>query len=183
MTTLPAVPTPAEIAVVSAEDLLARGRQKRLRIATAESCTGGLIAGAITEIPGSSDIFDRGFVTYSNAAKRQMLGVTAESLAAHGAVSEPVGREMAEGALNRSEAEIAVSVTGIAGPGGSETKPEGRVCFGLARRGHSTVTKTVEFGPLGRTAVRQCTVNHALALLLGAMEDAPPSRDRRALPG
>ncbi|WP_116131756.1 CinA family protein [Tropicimonas sp. IMCC34043] len=170
-----------EIAVVSAEQLLAVGRQKRLTVATAESCTGGLIAGAITEIAGSSDIFDRGFVTYSNAAKQQMLGVTRASLEAFGAVSEPVAREMAEGALARSDADIAVSVTGIAGPGGSENKPEGRVCFGLARRGHVTVTKTVEFGARGRVAVRQFTVNHALDLLLGAMQDAPPPRDRLPL--
>ncbi len=106
-----------------------------LRIATAESCTGGMVAAALTDVAGSSDVFDRGFVTYSNAAKIEMLGVRAETLAAHGAVSEAVAREMAEGALAQSAAELAVSITGIAGPGGSEFKPEGRVCFGLAQAG------------------------------------------------
>ncbi|MFD0979896.1 CinA family protein [Tropicimonas aquimaris] len=167
---------------MSAETLLARARARGLVVATAESCTGGLIAGAITEIPGSSDIFDRGFVTYSNAAKRQLLGVSEQSLDTFGAVSEAVAREMAAGALIRSEADLAVSVTGIAGPGGSEQKPEGRVCFGLARKGHATVAKTVDFGALGRTAVRQYTVNHALELLIGALEDAPLPPERIAPP-
>ncbi|WP_425427915.1 CinA family protein [Aliiruegeria haliotis] len=164
-----------------AETLLEKARTKRHLVATAESCTGGLIAGAITEIPGSSDIFDRGFVTYSNAAKREMLGVSADTLEAHGAVSEQVAQEMAEGALAASVADIAVSVTGIAGPGGSEHKPEGRVCFGLARREHITVTKTIDFGAPGRVAVRQFTVNHALELLIGGLDDAPPPRDRPLL--
>ncbi len=149
--------------------LLEAARARGLRIATAESCTGGLIAGAITDIPGSSDIFDRGFVTYSNAAKREMLGVSAATLDAHGAVSEAVAAEMAAGALAHSHADIAVSVTGIAGPGGSEFKPEGRVCFGLARRGAPTHTETIDFGPRGRAAVRRASVEHALALLLGAL--------------
>ncbi len=172
----------AELAVLHAETLLATARAEGKRIATAESCTGGLIAGAITEIAGSSDIFDRGFVTYSNAAKIQMLGVREQTLAVHGAVSEEVARQMADGALVRSDADLAVSVTGIAGPGGSEFKPEGRVCFGLARLGHLTVTKTVEFGPLGRVAVRQCTVNHALEMLIGGLKRLPPPRDRAMLP-
>lgn len=154
-----------------AEELLDLARRRRAMIATAESCTGGLIAGAITDVPGSSDIFDRGFVTYSNAAKRQMLGVREETLAAHGAVSEEVAREMAEGALRQSEADLAVSVTGIAGPGGSEHKPEGRVCFGLAREGMPTRTETVDFGPLGRSRVRAATVDHALGLLIAALRD------------
>ncbi|MFV0361265.1 CinA family protein [Tropicimonas sp.] len=176
---LPADPRPdAEIAVVSAETLLDKARARGLRVATAESCTGGLVAGAITEIVGASDVFDRGFVTYSNAAKRQMLGVRRESLETHGAVSEQVAREMADGALARSEADLAVSVTGIAGPGGSERKPEGRVCFGVARRGHLTVTKTVDFGALGRVAVRQSAVNHALELLIAGLDEARPPRDR-----
>ncbi|MEI4487234.1 CinA family protein [Frigidibacter sp. MR17.14] len=151
--------------------LLARARAAGARIATAESCTGGLIAGAITEVPGSSDIFDRGFVTYSNAAKIEMLGIRPETLEAHGAVSEQIAREMAEGALARSGASLAVSVTGIAGPGGSEFKPEGRVCFGLAMRGRATVVTTIEFGPRGRSAVRAATVAHALALLNAALPD------------
>ncbi len=138
-------------------------------VATAESCTGGMIAAAITDIAGSSDVFDRGFVTYSNAAKQAMLGVGASTLATHGAVSEAVAREMAEGALSRSDAALAVSVTGIAGPGGSEHKPEGRVCFGLAQSGRATRVETVEFGARGRAAVRRATVDHALDLLIDAL--------------
>jgi nicotinamide-nucleotide amidase len=145
--------------------LLDRARARGLRIATAESCTGGMVAAALTDTPGSSDVFDRGFVTYSNAAKQQMLGVAAATLAAHGAVSEAVAREMAEGAQRQSDAQIAVSVTGIAGPGGSEFKPEGRVCFGLAATGRPTQCETVEFGALGRDRVRVAARDHALALL------------------
>lgn len=139
------------------------------RIATAESCTGGMISAALTDVAGSSDVFDRGFVTYSNAAKMDMLGVSPDTLATHGAVSEPVAREMAEGALAHSLADLAVSVTGIAGPGGSEFKPEGRVCFGLARRDGTTITETVEFGAIGRAEVRRATVGHALTLLANAL--------------
>jgi nicotinamide-nucleotide amidase len=139
-------------------------------VATAESCTGGLVSGLLTEVAGSSDVLDRGFVTYSNAAKVAMLGVAEATLAAHGAVSEPVAREMAEGALARSGAGLAVSVTGIAGPGGSEFKPEGRVCFGLARAGRPTRTETVEFGAPGRASVRRAATDHALALLLSALD-------------
>ena len=135
-----------------------------MSIATAESCTGGLIAGAITDIAGASAVFDRGFVTYSNAAKVEMLGVSEATLATHGAVSEEVAAEMARGARDRSGVDVAVSVTGIAGPGGSEHKPEGRVCFGLATAA-GVATETVEFGALGREKVRAATVRHALALL------------------
>lgn len=152
-----------------AERLLAQARTKGAMIATAESCTGGMVAAAITDIPGSSDIFDRGFVTYSNAAKQAMLGVSAETLAAHGAVSEAVAREMAEGALSHAHATLAVAVTGIAGPGGSEHKPEGRICFGLAISGASTMVETVEFGALGRAGVRRASVDHALDLLIAAL--------------
>jgi nicotinamide-nucleotide amidase len=137
------------------------------RLATAESCTGGMIAAAITDVAGSSSVFDRGFVTYSNAAKTQMLAVMPETLEAQGAVSEAVAAEMAAGALARSDADIAVSVTGIAGPGGSDHKPEGRVCFGLATEGGVTV-ETVEFGPRGRDAVRRASVDHALGMVLKA---------------
>ncbi|WP_071675021.1 CinA family protein [Nioella nitratireducens] len=136
-------------------------------MATAESCTGGMISAAITDVAGSSDVFDRGFTTYSNAAKEAMLGVNAATLAAHGAVSEQVARDMAEGALARSDAQVAVAVTGIAGPGGSGHKPEGRVCFGLATDA-GTATETVEFGAIGRANVRQATVEHALGLVLAA---------------
>lgn len=144
-------------------------RKKGLRIATAESCTGGMVSAALTDIAGSSDVFERGFVTYSNAAKTQMLGVSPATLFAHGAVSEPVAQEMATGALQASEADVAVSITGIAGPGGSEFKPEGRVCFGIARHGVPVRVETVEFGPLGRAEVRQAATAHALVLLMAAI--------------
>lgn len=128
-----------------------------------------MVAAALTDVAGSSDVFERGFVTYSNAAKVGMLGVSETTLAAHGAVSEPVAREMAEGALRQSAADITMSITGIAGPGGSEFKPEGRVCFGLARTGRETRVETVEFGALGRAKVRAAATEHALGLLLAAM--------------
>jgi len=149
-----------------ATQALASARKRGWKIATAESCTGGLISGALTEIAGSSDVFDRGFVTYSNDAKMAMLGVKPETLDTYGAVSEQVAAEMALGALTHSKADIAVSVTGIAGPGGSEHKPEGRVCFGLAQRAKGAETQTVDFGPLGRSIVRQETVLHALKLII-----------------
>ncbi|SMX22285.1 CinA family protein [Boseongicola aestuarii] len=150
-------------------ELIDLARKKGAMIATAESCTGGLIAGAITDIPGSSDVFDRGFVTYSNAAKSDMLGVAPSTIETFGAVSEEVARAMANGALKRSAASIAVSVTGIAGPGASEHKPEGRVCFGLAQNGHDTLTQTLEFGAIGRADVRRATVAHALSLIANAL--------------
>lgn len=150
---------------MSVAAFLDRARKAGARVATAESCTGGMIAAALTDIAGSSDVVDRGFVTYSNAAKKDMLGVGAATLDAFGAVSEQVAREMADGALTRSDADLAVSVTGIAGPGGSEFKPEGRVCFGLAVRGGPTRTETVEFGALGRAKVREASRDHALVLL------------------
>ena len=148
--------------------LLDLARTKGARIATAESCTGGMIGAALTDVAGSSDVFDRGFITYSNAAKVEMLGVSPATLAAHGAVSEEVAAQMAAGALAHSQATVAVSVTGIAGPGGSEFKPEGRVCFGLATAA-GTHTETVEFGAIGRAEVRRATVAHALDLLAGAL--------------
>ena len=149
--------------------LLEKAKTQGLMIATAESCTGGMVAAALTDVPGSSAVVERGFVTYSNMAKMQMLGVRSVTLDAHGAVSEEVAREMADGAIARSDAALAVSITGIAGPGGSEFKPEGRVCFGLALRGQDTVTETVEFGALGRDAVRCAARDHALALLAQAL--------------
>ncbi|MEM9426143.1 MAG: CinA family protein [Pseudomonadota bacterium] len=156
---------------MSAAQLLDLAREKGAMLATAESCTGGLIAAAITEVPGSSDIFDRGFVTYSNAAKTEMLGVEPALIETHGAVSEPVAAAMATGARDHSTATHAVSVTGVAGPGGSDLKPEGMVCFGIATP-RSVATETVQFGPLGRSAVRQATVAHALRLLVEALEGA-----------
>jgi nicotinamide-nucleotide amidase len=150
-------------------ELLQAARYWGYRIATAESCTGGMVAAALTDIAGSSDVVDCGFVTYSNASKIAMLGVSAETLAAYGAVSEQVAQEMAEGALTQSCADLAVSTTGIAGPGGSEFKPEGRVCFALAQKGKPTTTETVEFGAKGRAAVRKAARDHALALLARAL--------------
>lgn len=152
-----------------ATEVLSLARAKGWRIATAESCTGGMVAAALTDIPGSSDVVDRGFVTYSNAAKVAMLGVSAETLKAHGAVSEEVAREMAAGALQNALAELTVATTGIAGPGGSEFKPEGRVCFGVSKQG-STISETVDFGALGRAEVRAAATRHALELLKAALK-------------
>lgn len=143
-------------------------RAKSIKIAVAESCTGGMLAAQLTQTAGASDVFDRGFVTYSNAAKTDMLGVPSQLIDSHGAVSEPVARAMALGALDRSNAQLTVAITGIAGPGGSAFKPEGRVCFATARSGHCG-SETVEFGPLGRDAVRKAARDHALALLLQAL--------------
>ncbi len=151
-------------------DLLRKARNRGITIACAESCTGGMVAAALTDLAGSSDMFDRGFVTYSNAAKRAMLGVSQATLDAHGAVSEPVALEMVQGALAQSTADLAVSVTGIAGPGGSGFKPEGRVCFGVMHRGQDGLTATVEFGALGRDKVRLAARDHALALLAQALD-------------
>ncbi|MCY4334231.1 MAG: CinA family protein [Litoreibacter sp.] len=151
-----------------ARTVLKAAQARNIKIATAESCTGGMIAAALTEIPGSSSVVDRGFVTYSNEAKMDMLGVNAATLDNYGAVSEEVAREMADGALRNSAADLAVSVTGIAGPGGSDFKPEGRVCFGLAMPGKDTVTELVEFGPLGRENVRIESTKKALLLLIQA---------------
>jgi nicotinamide-nucleotide amidase len=159
---------------MSAAALIAAARAAGLRIATAESCTGGLVAAAITEVAGASDVFERGFVTYSNAAKVELLGVRAQTIAAHGAVSEPVACEMAEGALAHSAADLAVAVSGVAGPGGSAQKPEGRVCFALARGGTATQSETVEFGPRGRSKVRAAATRHALALLHRALPAPAP---------
>lgn len=153
--------TPAEI--------LAAARARGWRIACAESCTGGMVAVALTDIAGSSDVFERGYITYSNAAKIEMLGVQTATLQAFGAVSPQVAAEMATGALDRSGANLVVSITGIAGPGGSEFKPEGRVCFGLAQSGVAVVVETVDFGALGRAAVRLAARDHALVLLARAV--------------
>ncbi|MEN8742022.1 MAG: CinA family protein [Phaeobacter gallaeciensis] len=150
---------------VDVADLIARAAKAGVTIATAESCTGGMVAAALTDIPGSSAVLDRGYVTYSNDAKTQMIGVRPETLDAFGAVSEEVAREMAEGARARAGTTLAVSITGIAGPGGSEFKPEGRVCFGLSAEGRETHVETIEFGALGRPQVRAASRDHALSLL------------------
>jgi nicotinamide-nucleotide amidase len=149
--------------------LLDACRTRGVRLATAESCTGGLIAAALTAIPGSSDVVDRGFVTYSNEAKAELVGVPPALIAAHGSVSEPVARAMAEGALTRSRAGIAVAVTGVAGPGGgTEAKPVGLVWFGLARRLAPSLAENRIF-PGDRAAVREATVRRALALIGAAL--------------
>jgi nicotinamide-nucleotide amidase len=158
-----------------AADVLAAARGRHLRLATAESCTGGLVAGILTEIAGSSDVFDRGFVTYSNGAKADLLGVPAALIAAHGAVSEPVARVMAEGALARSIADIAVAITGIAGPGGgSPAKPVGLVHFALAGRAFATIHLEKRYGEEGRTAIRLAAVHEALTLVLSGLERIAP---------
>jgi nicotinamide-nucleotide amidase len=154
--------------MTDATTLLDMYKRKGLRIATAESCTGGMVSAAITDIAGSSAVFERGFVTYTNAAKTQMLGVSEQTLQDHGAVSEQVAAQMALGAIARSDADVAVSITGIAGPGGSEFKPEGRVCFGLATRSGLIGTETIEFGAIGRANVRTASVQKAITLLKSA---------------
>ena len=153
--------TDAEIAALAAA-LGARLAGRRALCVTAESCTGGLVAGAITDVAGSSAWFDRGFVTYSNEAKTELLGVPAATLAQHGAVSEATARAMAEGALARSRARLAVAITGIAGPGGgTPAKPVGTVCFAWAVRDDATIATTRRFDG-DRLAVRRAAVVAAL---------------------
>ncbi len=150
----------------AAKHLLAVCRARGLRVATAESCTGGLVAGALTEIAGSSDVVERGFVVYSNAAKETMLGVPAATLKRYGAVSQQTAVAMAAGALENSLADLAVSITGIAGPGGgSKQKPVGLVHFAAARRDGKSLHKRRLFGKVGRARVRERSVMQALALL------------------
>jgi nicotinamide-nucleotide amidase len=149
----------------AAAALLDACRARGWKLATAESCTGGLIAATLTAIAGASDVVDRGFVTYSNGAKLELLGVPDITVTKHGAISEPVARAMAEGALARSRANLAISVTGIAGPGGGTVdKPVGLVWFGLAQLGAPVHSERVIF-PGDRTAIREATVAHALGLL------------------
>jgi nicotinamide-nucleotide amidase len=153
-----------------AEAVLTRCREKKLMVATAESCTGGLIAGALTDIAGSSDVVERGFVTYSNRAKTEMLGVPTALIVRHGAVSAEVARAMAAGAVEHAPVELAVAVTGVAGPGGgSAEKPVGLVHFGLARKGKPVQSEHHVF-PGDRESIRRATVARALELLLTAAE-------------
>src|SRR3954471_11038588 len=155
--------------LTEAEALLAACRVKGIMLATAESCTGGLIAAALTAIAGSSDVVDRGFVTYSNEAKNEMIGVPMPLIEAHGAVSLAVAAAMADGALARSRAAVAVAVTGVAGPGGgSADKPVGLVCFGLARTGQKVMTDRQVF-PGDRAAIRAATVDHAFKMIRAAL--------------
>jgi nicotinamide-nucleotide amidase len=148
-----------------AEVLLRACRMRGIMLATAEGCTGGLIAATLTAVPGSSDVVERGFITYSNQAKTEQVGVPADLIARHGAISSEVARAMAEGALARSRANIAVSVTGVAGSGGgSAEKPVGLVCFGLARRGAPSLGEQRIFSG-DRAAVRAAAVAHAFAMI------------------
>src|ERR1700722_1738986 len=152
--------------LAQAEKLLADARAKGLKIATAESCTGGLIAGLLTEIPGSSDVVHRGFVTYSNRAKTDMLNVPGDLIADMGAVSEAVARTMAEGAIENSNAHMAVAVTGVAGPGGgTKMKPIGLVHIAAARERRSILHEAHRFGDLGREEIRLKAVEASLLLL------------------
>lgn len=154
-----------------ATQLLAAARSNGLMIATVESCTGGLVAAALTDIPGSSDVFERGLVTYSNAAKSELLGVPTATIEAHGAVSRDTALAMATGALNTTPADLAIAVTGIAGPGGSDHKPEGLVWFATALRGHETIATEHRFGALGRATVRARSTETALTLGIARLTD------------
>ena len=159
----------SEGSLALARSVLELARAKGLRLVTAESCTGGLVAACLTEIPGSSDVVERGFVTYSNAAKSELLGVPMQLMAAHGAVSREVARAMAEGARERVPGSLAVAVTGIAGPGGgSAEKPIGLVLFAVAGV-ELLLHEELNFGDIGRTKVRLRSVDAALALLRRAL--------------
>jgi nicotinamide-nucleotide amidase len=156
--------------IEDASRLLQEAREAKLKIATAESCTGGLVSALLTEIAGSSDVFERGFVVYTNQAKQQLLKVPADVLRAHGAVSAETARAMAAGALTASAADLSVAITGIAGPGGgSAGKPVGLVHFAAARRGGRMSHREVRFGDLGRSIVRIRSVETALELLRALM--------------
>lgn len=150
--------------------ILDDAEQARLKIATAESCTGGLLAALFTEIPGSSSVFERGFVTYSNRAKEEMLGIPGDALADYGAVSEPVARMMAEGALSNSRANIAVGITGVAGPGGgTKMKPVGTVHIACARENRAIIHEHLQLGEISRDAIRMASVETALSLIQAQM--------------
>ncbi len=158
-----------------AKALLDEFERRRRKLATAESCTGGLLAGLLTEIAGSSAVFERGFVTYSNSAKSELIGVPPALIGRHGAVSEEVARAMAEGALARAPVDVAVSVTGIAGPdGGSPEKPVGLVYLAAAPRGRPTLTRECRFGDIGRRDIRLASVREAIALAREAMQPGLP---------
>ena len=148
-----------------AKEIIELANLNKAVIASAESCTGGLLSSAITEIPGSSVIFECGFVTYSNISKMELLSVKENTLNFYGAVSEEVAGEMAIGAINNSKANLAISITGIAGPGGSNKKPEGMVCFSIAFENEIKLTETKKWGALGRNIIRQKATLHGLRLL------------------
>jgi len=163
-----------------ARSLLDLCRMRKLTIVTAESCTGGLVAGALTEIPGSSDVVDRGFVTYSNEAKHAMLGVENATLTTFGAVSKETAVAMAVGALEQADADLAVSITGIAGPGGAVPgKPVGLVHFAVAARDGRITHKEFRFGAIGRSLVRQQSVIEALKMLTEMARGPKPPLKKR----
>ncbi|MBS0295955.1 MAG: CinA family protein [Proteobacteria bacterium] len=168
--------------VAAAQQILERARAAGLMIATAESCTGGLVAAALTDRPGSSEIFDRGFTVYSYEAKTELLGVDRDLIVQTGAVSEGVVRAMAEGALANSHAGLSVAITGIAGPGGGiPQKPVGLVHFATAMPGGKTVHRMEQFGDLGRGQVREASVRVALQMLLERLEELSAARPRPVL--
>ncbi len=155
-----------------AEELLTELKSRKNTLAIAESCTGGLIAASVTSVPGSSGVFERGFVTYSNAAKVDMLGVRQATISKYGAVSTEVAEEMSQGAIVHSEADVSIAVTGVAGPGGSESKPEGLVCFAATMDGYTSSWK-FEFGAVGRSKVREEAVRMAIVVLRELRMDEP----------
>jgi nicotinamide-nucleotide amidase len=164
-----------------ARALLDLCKSRKLTIATAESCTGGLVAGALTDIPGSSDVIDRGFVTYSNEAKREMLGVDASTLQTFGAVSKETAIQMAVGALERADVDLAVSITGIAGPGGATPgKPVGLVHFAVAARDGRITHREHRFGAIGRSTVRARSVVEALRMLTELARPQVAAKPKRA---
>ena len=166
-----------------ARSLLDLCRSRKLTIATAESCTGGLVAGALTDIPGSSDVIDRGFVTYSNAAKHAMLGVETATLNTFGAVSKETALAMAVGALENADVDLAVSITGIAGPGGAVPgKPVGLVHFAVAARDGRIVHREQRFGAIGRSNVRQRSVVEALRMLIEVARGPKPAVKAKRAP-
>ncbi|HEX4197716.1 MAG TPA: CinA family protein [Caulobacteraceae bacterium] len=150
--------------------LVDEARERSLRIVTAESCTGGLVSAAITSVSGSSDVFDRGLITYSNRAKQDLLGIAGDLIADYGAVSEPVARMMAEGALENSNAHVSVAITGVAGPtGGTEMKPVGLVHFATCRSNQSVMHRVERFGEIGREEIQLAAVQIALEMLRDRM--------------
>jgi nicotinamide-nucleotide amidase len=170
------MPVPADDMIAAARELLDLCKHKKLTLATAESCTGGLLAATLTEIPGSSQVIDRAFVSYSNAAKQAMLGVPAVTLETYGAVSRETAEAMAKGALAQSPVELAISITGIAGPTGAQPgKPIGLVHFAVASRSGQLLHQERKFGEIGRTQVRNQSVLQALAMLRKIAEMEKPS--------
>ncbi len=157
-----------------AAEVLKACKDKGLKVCTVESCTGGLVAASLTEIAGSSPVFERGFATYSNEAKMELVGVAKDTLIAHGAVSIETAREMAAGGLAASRADLSVAVTGIAGPGGTAEKPEGLVCFAAAAKTGEMLEAREEFGALGRANVRAVSVEKALQMLLALTAKSQP---------